>query len=263
MMKKCKPEFCHTLSKLNFPIAHRICFVLSLASVPLLSYGETFDDVTETNSKLAQTTPSSNKSANTQKSTSVSSGCRGWQNPQSTPWTIEVRGAAFLPFEHQLKDIYGTALPSLQVESSYRVTGNLAQKGDQLLVWGNAGWTTKEGKSIGFGYYSQLDLIPFSAGIEYEVNCFAGLDFYCGVGATYSLLRVKNYDGFRTTHLNREAWGFTTKTGFRYTFCKHFIINVFGDYYHTRFEKMNHDSIQPINNNFDAFFVGGSIGVRF
>lgn len=262
-MNKCRRKFYHALSGFSLLIIPQLFFVLSLAPIPVLSYGPIFRNTTASEPTSSETTPPSDQPKASNETTPRTSCCGGFQDPKCTPWVILVRGAAFLPLKHQLREIYGTASPTLELESSYRLTGNLAQKGDQLLLWENIGWTTKTGQSIGFGYYTRMNLIPFSAGLEYEVHCCAGLDFYFGLGATYSLLRIKNYDGFETTHLNREAWGFTTKTGFRYTFCKHFVIDAFGDYYFTRFGEMNHDPIQPINNDFSAFFVGGGIGVKF
>jgi hypothetical protein len=262
-MDTCKRNDTRALRGLSLLIIPQLLFVLSLAPIPLLSYGPIFRNTTAAEPTQTETVTSAPQQESKQVGQTQSSCCGGFQDPKCTPWTIQVRGAAFLPLEHQIREIYGTASPTLEVESSYRLAGNLWQKGDQLLLWENIGWTTKTGRTIGFGYYTKLNLIPFSAGLEYEVHCGAGLDFYIGIGATYSLLRIKNYDGFETTHLNREAWGFTTKTGFRYTFCKHFFIDAFGDFYYTRFGEMNHDPIQPINHNFDAFFVGGAVGVKF
>ena len=105
--------------------------------------------------------------------------CWNNQTSECTPAAIQIRGAAFLPLNKKLRDVYGTALPTLEVEGSYSVLKNMWAT-DQLLVWGNVGWTTKTGKTIGFGYYTKLNLIPFTAGLEYQVHIVSGLDFYLG-----------------------------------------------------------------------------------
>ena len=63
----------------------------------------------------------------------------------------QARGAAFIPLKHQLREIYGAGWPTVELESSWRLLGNLAKKCDQLLLWENIGWTWKTGESIGFG----------------------------------------------------------------------------------------------------------------
>jgi hypothetical protein len=180
-----------------------------------------------------------------------------------TDWTLQLRGAAFIPFKHQLREIYGDGLPTMEVEGSYCLMKNKWAHCDQLLLWDNVGWTSKAGKSIGFNYYTKLNLIPFSIGLSYQVNFLRYCDFYVGIGPSLSLLRIKNYDGFRTTHFNRNEFGFTTKTGFRFTFCTNFFFDIFGDYFYTKFRKMNHDPIQNIDNHFSGFFIGGGFGGKW
>lgn len=184
--------------------------------------------------------------------------CERVCNP--TDWSLQVRGAAFIPLQEQLRKIYGSALPTVELEGSY----SLIKWSDcnQLLLWGNVGWTFKTGESIGFGYYSRLNLIPISVGVEYQINFWRNFDFYVGLGPTYSFLRIENKDGFDTTHLRRSQFGFTTKTGFRYTFCTNFFFDIFGDYFYTPFREM-HDSIQNIDNHFSGFFVGGGFGGKW
>ena len=187
--------------------------------------------------------------------------CKPICNP--TSWAIQARGAAFIPLKKQLREIYGSGLPTLEVESSYSLIKALWQKCDQLLLWENIGWTSKSGRSLGFGYYSKLNLLPIALGIEYQATMGANFDFYVGAGPTYSFLWVKNYDGFNTTYLNRNQFGFTTKTGFRYTFCTNYFFDVFGDYYFTEFRNMDHDPILPLNGHFSGFYVGGGFGGKF
>lgn len=179
-----------------------------------------------------------------------------------TRWTIQARAAAFMPLKHQLRRIYCDGLPTMELQSSYSLMRNLCGRCDQLLLWGNVGWTTKRGHSIGFGYESQLNLIPFSIGLDYQVSCASWCDFYVGAGPTFSLLRIKNFDGFYHKFYNRNAFGVTTKTGFRFTFCTNYFFDIFADYYYTKFRKM-HDSIQNVDNNFSGFFVGAGFGGKW
>ena len=199
----------------------------------------------------SQDTPQTNKQTYTRKC------C----NP--TDWTLQLRGAAFIPLKHQLRKIYSDGLPTMEIESSYCLAKNIGRRCSQLLLWENVGWTTQSGRSIGFGYHTKLNLVPFSAGLSYQTNFWRYCDFYFGLGPTYSFLRIKNDDGFQTTHFKRDNVGFTTKTGFRFTFCTNFFFDIFADYYYTKFRKMNHDPIQNIDNHFSGFYVGGGFGGKW
>jgi len=44
-----------------------------------------------------------------------------WDDKECNPtnWSLQARGAAFLPLKHQLREIYGTAIPTVELEGSY------------------------------------------------------------------------------------------------------------------------------------------------
>jgi outer membrane protein len=186
--------------------------------------------------------------------------CETECNP--TDWSAQVRGAAFLPLTDQIRDIYGHALPAVELEVSWSFLKDAWLSCDQLTLWANGTWAFKTGETEGFEYYTRLNLIPISVGLEYQIYLGAGFDFYFGAGPTYSFLRVQNYDGFNRYHHKKGQFGVTTRTGFRYTFCTNFFIDVFGDYYYTKFGEM-HDSVQNLNGRFSGFFVGGGFGGKW
>lgn len=178
-------------------------------------------------------------------------------------WTLEARGAAFLPLQDKLSKLYGTAIPAIEVETSFTLAKSRSPCRNELQLWFNGTWAFQHNKSIGSGRHSDLDLVPISAGLSYQVNFFRSFAFYMGIGPTYSFLWIKNSNHDTTSHIRRNHLGFTTKTGFRFTFGRHFVIDLFGDYYYTQFRKMNHDPIQNIDRNFSAFFAGGAIGMKW
>ncbi|MBS0604520.1 MAG: hypothetical protein JSS60_05715 [Verrucomicrobia bacterium] len=181
-----------------------------------------------------------------------------------THWSLQTRGAAFYPLKSQIRKVYGDGpYKTLELESSYSLARNLWARCDQLLLWENVAWTAKNGKSIGFGYYTRMNLVPITMGLEYQVNFARYFDFYFGIGPSYSFLRIENFDGFMSTHHKRNQFGFTTKTGFRLTFLKHLFFDVFADYYYTSFRKIRHDPIQNLDNTYSAFYVGGGFGGKW
>lgn len=231
-------------------------FVLSMAPIPLLSYGFYFENPTN------QPFPVPDLSLDDDQTAEPPPPPQAQVQEKKIPrWMLQARAAAFLPLKDQLTKIYGTALPTLEVEISCCLT-SLKPKRNRLLLWENSGWTMKVGESEHSANFSRLNLIPFSLGLEYQVYVCKNFDFYIGAAPAFSLLRIKNYNGFKTTHIQRSAFGAATKTGFRYTFYKRFFVDVYGDYYYTKFRKMK-DPIQSIDSRFSAFIVGGGIGGRF
>lgn len=179
-----------------------------------------------------------------------------------TDWSVAFRAAAYIPLSSQHRDLYGTALPSIQLETAYTVLHNCWHGCDKLDVWLNGGWVWNDGETIDWGYYTRLYLFPIAAGIKYSLNITKNLDFYLGIGPAYTFVYVKNYDGFKTDHISDSQFGFMTKTGIAYTFFTNFYLDVFADYFFTRFGDL-HSSIQNVNNTFSAFFIGGGIGYKW
>ncbi len=179
-----------------------------------------------------------------------------------TRWTLQARGAAFIPLKQQLRSIFGSGEPTMQLESSYAIFKDKWTKCDQLLLWENVSWTSKSGELPAWGYHTKLNLIPISVGLSYQVNIVRNVDFYFGLGPTYSFLRMKIKYPFDNVHIKRSQFGFMTKTGFRFTFATNYFFDIFGDYYFTEFSKINH-YVPRINKVFNGFFVGGGFGGKW
>lgn len=169
-------------------------------------------------------------------------------------WAFQVRGAAFISLKKDLRDIYGSGIPTLEFEGSYNLFKDKWMNCDQLLLWGNVGWTS------GSGHHTKMNLVPLSLGLEYQIHFARYFDFYLGIGPTYSFLRINDHHD--SHHFNRNQFGFTTKTGLRGTFSTNFFIDVFADYYYTQFRKMHHGSLH-IDNHFSAFIMGAGFGYKW
>lgn len=183
--------------------------------------------------------------------------CRAKQQEKvcnPTNWSIQARGGVFILIEKKLRKIYGSGIPTLEFEGSYSLLKDKGMNCDQLLLWGNVGW------SSGSAHHTKMNLVPISAGLEYQIHFARYFDFYFGIGPAYSFLRVKNHHGAH--HFDRDKFGFTTKTGFRGTFDSNVFIDIFADYYRTQFGRMHYRS-SHINNNYSAFIVGAGIGYKW
>lgn len=233
-----------------------VALLLSSAPIPLLSYGYAYYFQNPTSSDSSSEQPLVSPAATTPSNTSYYKRNRG-----KTRWALQARGGAFFPLTKELSETYGIAWPAAELEISCCLS-NIRHRRNRWLLWGNAGWITKLGTEHHKSRISHLNLYPFSLGLEYQTRFFGCVDFYLGAAPAYSLLRVKNYDCSTMSHLDHNAWGFMTKTGFRINFSRHFFFDLYGDYYYTRFSKL-HNSIQSIDSHFKGFIAGGGIGGKF
>ncbi|MCB1108360.1 MAG: hypothetical protein KDK44_01765, partial [Chlamydiia bacterium] len=170
-------------------------------------------------------------------------------------WSIDLRAAGYFPLIKQHQDIYGTGWASIQMEFAYVFARDVWLKDDKFNVWLHSNWTFRDGETIGFEYFTRVYLFPIAAGIEYFINIADYLDFYIGLAPTYSFVRIKNYDGFSTNHLSSSQFGLMTKTGFHVLVHPNIFLDIFGDYFFTRFGDLN-GSIQNIDQTFSGFYVG-------
>src|SRR5690348_7687887 len=66
-------------------------------------------------------------------------------------WSFQVRGAAFIPLKENLRDIYGSGIPTLEFEGSYSLLKDKWTHCDNFLLWGNVGWTS------GYGHHTKMN----------------------------------------------------------------------------------------------------------
>src|SRR3990167_998181 len=58
-----------------------------------------------------------------------------------TNWTFQARGAAFIPLKQNLRKMFGSGEPTMELEGSYAIYKDKWTTCDQFLLWMNTGWT--------------------------------------------------------------------------------------------------------------------------
>lgn len=135
--------------------------------------------------------------------------------------TLEVRGAAFIPTEQRFRDIYGTALPSIQVEGSFAVWRCFYLFANLDDVFGT-GHVRDCGKT-------DINLLSFSLGpkVVYCLNTY--LDIYFGIGPVVTWGYVKNFCNDIRSEYNVSGGGIA-KVGVNIYVYQNFFLDVFADY---------------------------------
>lgn len=170
---------------------------------------------------------------------------------------VKARAACFFPTATLIKKIYDSEIAQYQIEASYRFC-------NPLSIWANGAYTTDNGRSIGEHDKTQLRLWPISAGLKYTLDLPCGFETYLGLGGTYSLLRIHDHSPFVTQHVRRYRFGGIVKTGIVYRFCNWALVEIFSDYYYTKFHfHGTKNNVERNDLNVSGFLVGGGVGFTF
>jgi len=104
--------------------------------------------------------------------------------PPTRDWIAELRAGAFLPTSHPIHKMFCHGWIEGEAEFTYRFI-------DGLAVWGNAGYSYKNGRSK-FLHDSHIQIIPVSAGLKY-IFLSHKIRPYVGLGPCYTFLHIKGY----------------------------------------------------------------------
>lgn len=172
-------------------------------------------------------------------------------------WEASARVGYFYPTDKKVREIYSDGWPEYQLELAYTFCGPWS-------VWTNVGYFTEDGHSIGFGDDTRLQLVPVGAGVKYNFNFACNWDAYLGAGATYSFMRIKDDSEFVEEHVSKNAWGGVVKSGIRYHFYQCGFVELFTDYYYTKFNfSGDDDGIERHDANLSGFLFGAGLGISF
>ncbi len=171
-------------------------------------------------------------------------------------WDLEARVGAFRPTSKLFRRIYTHWAPEYELEASKQVWNN-------IHAWGNVGWYSKHGRSLGLEDHTRIRLIPISFGLKYRYCLTERASVYLGLGACYTLLRTKDYSPFVIHHTHRGAWGGVLKTGLRYAVSCRVFLDFFADYYYQKFHFHDTSEVERHDLNAGGIRLGGGLGLYF
>lgn len=169
--------------------------------------------------------------------------------PPTRDWIAELRAGAFLPISHPIHKMFCHGWIEGEAEFTYRFI-------DGLAVWGNAGYSYKNGRSK-FLHDSHIQIIPVSAGLKY-IFLSHKIRPYVGIGPCYTFLHIKGYSPLTREKLYKNRFGFVAKSGIYFHLPRHWVIDFFVDYYYQRvsFQKAKTADVS-------GFRTGIGLGYRF
>lgn len=140
---------------------------------------------------------------------------------------VKLRGGAFIPRSSLFRGIYGTALPTAELEFSKK-------KYEYFALFGNVNWSGQKGHSIGLKDPTTINIVTGSFGPKL-IHCFSKYNLcYFAVGPTFSGVWLKNNIRFNqtTNKVSKTVFGAVFKVGLTHHITETFCIDFFADYYY-------------------------------
>ncbi|MFA6916618.1 MAG: OmpW family outer membrane protein [Parachlamydiales bacterium] len=173
-------------------------------------------------------------------------------------WSIEGRGAAFIPLSNRFKNVYGDVLPEIQIEINKNIYCDWS-------IWANVGYLWKNGHSIGLDNKTRFEMAPISLGIKYYYTINDCWKAYLGVGAVYSLLHIHDDSSFVQRNVTKNEFGGVVKLGANYDINCNLYLDIFGDFRFQEFcfHSSSEASVTRNNANLNGFILGVGLGWKF
>ena len=145
-------------------------------------------------------------------------------------FSAQFRVGYFRSTDENVKDVYGKGGLDLEAELG-------AEFRDNFIGWLNFNYFRKRGDSIGLGDRNTMQLYPLSAGIKFLMTVDPCIDFYIGVGASYTWISLHDDSPLVGQQTRKQGWGAVGKAGMLYYLNNCWFLDLFADYYYTRISK--------------------------
>ena len=174
-------------------------------------------------------------------------------NPLIGELQLEYRTAAFFPFSHRFRDLYGNVGTNYQIEA--RTTNCFETCGCTCFeTWANLDYFSKQGRS-NHCCKSRVDILNVSLGMNYVLPICYYLDAYAGIGGCVARVELKNKSCCFHEKNYKNPAGILVKTGLRYYIETYCFLDFFADYLY-----------QPVRYHhrvdIGGFRTGVGIGIR-
>ena len=189
-------------------------------------------------------------------------------------WTLELRGACYLPTSQEAQSIYSRAWLESEVFTAKKLN-------QYLEAFGQVSWTVKKGQTsrgeFGFKDRSRIWILPLTAGLRVVYPIATKAKVYAGAGISYSYLKIENryedidYYFYSSSPFHKQIYehhlGALWKTGLLIDTGDHTYLDFFVDYAWQTFRlKQNDlfaDRIVGHQLNLSGVKVGAGFGVNF
>lgn len=183
---------------------------------------------------------------------------------EKIPTTIEARFSYFWPESTNVRDIYHNG------GIDYQLTGTVPfYQGDAfgwrgLNFWWAVDYFEAEGKSIGLGSKTSIQMEPLTAGLKW-IYPNGSIRPFLGFGFKYYFLQMHNHSPYVKGYMASNGPGFVAETGFQLFLVDYLMMDIFIAYSFKHFESpsISLPNVSSTSLDVGGLNIGGGIGVKF
>jgi outer membrane protein len=136
---------------------------------------------------------------------------------------LEAKFVCFYPTSHVLHEIFPGVMPGFSVEASGPIWKN-------FHLWGDVGYITKHGHSLGGHQKTSIHIVPITLGVEYVYRVNDSFKVYAGLGPRYFFVNVINHSDFVHRHDTGNGLGGVFRGGALIYLKEYLALDLFVDY---------------------------------
>lgn len=175
---------------------------------------------------------------------------------------FEVKTGYFFFSNSQMRKIYDRGGLDIQLCASYPLW-NLTCRWT-LNAYGAVEYFHRSGRSINGHQKTSLWSVPINIGLKPVYAMNANMQYYFAIGPRYLSIHQHNRSSYVYKNKSKNNLGFFANTGFNYTLCDHFVIDIFGEYFYAKMHfHAGKSRIHTRNIQVGGFTFGGGLGYKF
>lgn len=170
--------------------------------------------------------------------------------------STEVRIGYFYPVSETMRNLYHNGGVEFEIEQRVMFkTWN---------VWTNFNYFQESGYSKGLHDKTSVHIYPLSLGVQYQHHLYANIDWYLGIGGSYTWINLHDHSQYVKQHGHKHGGGVVGKSGLMWYIRKGVFLDLFADYYYTKVSG-EHSSllVYPTSQDIGGLRTGLGIGVWY
>jgi hypothetical protein len=145
---------------------------------------------------------------------------------------LEVKAGYFFFADHKMRKIYDHGGADVQFNGSFPLY-------KWLQIYGSVEYLTIHGRSLNADQKTSIWEVPLSLGLKPVISICSKVQYYFTLGPRYFFVHQHNSSSYVSKTITKNGLGGFVNTGFHFFPCRHFLIDVFGEY---SFKKMSFHS---------------------
>jgi hypothetical protein len=171
--------------------------------------------------------------------------------------SVEVKAGYFFYTDNKMRSVFNDGGWDIQLSSSIPVW-------EGLQLYTSVEYIQTDGQSLGSHQKTRIWQVPVTIGLKSLFQLTDTVNYYFTIGPRYFYLNMRNHSSFVPSNIHNDNIGGFFGTGFTYSPCDNFFIDLFGEY---SYEKIRlHPGIPNVYSRrlqVGGLVFGGGLGYTF